>query len=327
MKRKILVMIISGVLGLNINSVSATSLESVKNTPVVHHKKIKLPSEVEFANTIELKDYAKIKEWLEHKIISTSFEGSRIGKGLHIAVWNNDIDMINLFLKYGASVNQKNKAGETPLSIAAFKGHKNLVEYLISKGAKVNLNEPNWSPLHYAAFNGHNDLVNLLLDKYNADINASSPNGVTPLMASVYENKDSTARLLLKKGADKNLINDRGDSAFSWAMRKDNLLLAKDLTTDEDFQMVLQRPKNSWKPLNSSLIPSEQLNKLLTLKTSLEKKGITGNKLTEVQTKIDAEKHRLIDKLFNKIVNNDKKFQLHIISTRKNTSEIIKLEY
>ncbi len=53
--------------------------------------------------------------------------------------------------------------GWTPLHQAARGGDKDIVGYLISKGADVNArSKDGWTPLEYAARNGHTEVAQLL---------------------------------------------------------------------------------------------------------------------------------------------------------------------
>jgi len=114
------------------------------------------------------------------------------------------------------NVNALNSVGESPLMLAALKGHLEVVDKLVKKGADVN--KPGWTPLHYAASNGHVAVLKLLLDNY-AYIDAESPNGSTPLMmASQYGNPQSV-KLLLDEGADPLLKNQIGLTALQFAER------------------------------------------------------------------------------------------------------------
>ena len=45
-------------------------------------------------------------------------------------------DIVEYLVSHGANVNITNKYGETPLHIASENGNKNIVEYLVSHGAK-----------------------------------------------------------------------------------------------------------------------------------------------------------------------------------------------
>jgi ankyrin repeat protein len=56
----------------------------------------------------------------------------------------------------------------TPLQEAAYRGSKDIVEFLLAKGAEINASFPGdgpaaWTPLHCAAVQGHGDIVDLLL--------------------------------------------------------------------------------------------------------------------------------------------------------------------
>lgn len=253
-------------------------------------------SNIEFANTVEMGDIKQVKTWIENGI-PTSFEGSRIGHGLHIATWTNNLDMMKLFVHYGADVNQVNQFGETPLTLAAFRGNREAIEYLISQGAQINVENNKYSPLHYASFGGHNDIINYLINN-GANLNAKSPNGSTPLMMAVYEGQIESMQILLNAGADPNIANERGERAFEWAMRKNNLTMAEKLTDKENFIAAANAPKNTYKPLQTSFAPSPTLNRLLSLKEQLIKKGSNEKKLEEINAQIDSEKHRIVDAIF-----------------------------
>jgi ankyrin repeat protein len=71
--------------------------------------------------------------------------------------------MAGLLLAKGAEVNAKNKWGETPLHIAAFKSRKDVAELLLAGKAEVNAKDNKDStPLHAAKLKGNADLVELL---------------------------------------------------------------------------------------------------------------------------------------------------------------------
>ncbi|CAL1546674.1 unnamed protein product [Lymnaea stagnalis] len=96
-------------------------------------------------------------------------------------VWkvkNGELNDIKTFVeKEGVDVN-KAIQGRLPLHYAADYGQTEVIEYLISKGAKVN--EPDKygiSPLLSAIFEGHTASVKLLLEK-GANKNEKSPEGI-----------------------------------------------------------------------------------------------------------------------------------------------------
>ena len=111
-------------------------------------------------------------------------------------------------------VNALNSKGESPLMLAALKGHKEMAEQLIKKGADIN--KTGWTPLHYAASSGQTAIISLLLDQH-AYIDAESPNGTTPLMMAAMYGTGEAVDLLVAEGADTRLKNQQGMTALQFA--------------------------------------------------------------------------------------------------------------
>ena len=126
--------------------------------------------------------------------------------------------MVQTLLKARASVNVRNGVGDTPIMLAALAGNLPVVKLLREAGAEIN--RPGWTPLHYAAISGHDAVIEYLLST-GADLALTAPNGATPLMLAVLENKGATVKLLLGYGFDVNARNDKGESALTWARRRE----------------------------------------------------------------------------------------------------------
>lgn len=120
------------------------------------------------------------------------------------------------------NVDASNAVGETPLMMAALKGRTEWAKKLIERGAKVQ--KPGWSPVHYAATGPSTELLAMLLDR-GAEINALAPNRNTPLMMAARYGSEDNVKLLLQRGADKKLINDRNLSAADMARAAERLAL------------------------------------------------------------------------------------------------------
>lgn len=107
-----------------------------------------------------------------------------------------------------------NAANETPLMMAALRGHVEWMQRLIQRGAQVH--RDGWAPIHYAASSPEVEPVEVML-KAAAPVDALSPNGSTPLMMAAGYGAIDAARLLLRRGADAKLLNKRGMSAADFA--------------------------------------------------------------------------------------------------------------
>jgi ankyrin repeat protein len=137
------------------------------------------------------------------------------------------------------NVETRTAQDESPLMMAALKGHTALVKELIARGADVN--KPGWAPLHYAATGGHLDVMELLLENY-AFIDAESPNGTTPLMMAAMYGSTAAVKLLLDAGADTAMRNKLGLSAIDFAQRANRLEAAELIA----MQVRSQRPRGKW---------------------------------------------------------------------------------
>jgi hypothetical protein len=95
---------------------------------------------------------------------------------LHIAAFNDRLDVAKLLLENKADVNAKAKNGSTPLHLAAAKGNKDMVEFLLASKADINaLDNDGWSPMHSAVTWGHNDVADLLSKNGGKELPAPKP--------------------------------------------------------------------------------------------------------------------------------------------------------
>ena len=116
------------------------------------------------------------------------------GVSLHTACKYNDISSVNTLIKYGASVNNRDVEGNTPLYYGGF----NTTFTLLSKfkcDPNV-INEQGMSPLHCACIEGDSKRVGLLIE-HGARVNNKNVQGNTPLELAVQNENDEVASLLL----------------------------------------------------------------------------------------------------------------------------------
>ncbi|MCF8208480.1 MAG: ankyrin repeat domain-containing protein [Rhodoferax sp.] len=137
--------------------------------------------------------------------------------GLILGLRQRALQVVGVLLSWpGTKIEVRTSADESPLMLAALKGHLQVCKQLISLDADVN--KTGWTPLHYAATGGHVDVIRLLLEHF-AYIDAASPNGSTPLMMAAMYGTPAAVKVLLEAGADPTLRNEIQLSALDFAVR------------------------------------------------------------------------------------------------------------
>jgi uncharacterized protein len=178
--------------------------------------------------------FVAIKNDNDSEMVTILFRGldvntvDREGRhGLHIAMLEGSLKVAKTLLDMsGTKVDTRSKNDESPLMMAALKGHITFAKRMIERGADVN--KTGWAPLHYAATGGHVAMIKLLLDE-NAYIDAESPNKSTPLMMAALYGTEDAVRILLKEGADASVKNDQGLTAADFALQAERKALSADL--------------------------------------------------------------------------------------------------
>lgn len=170
--------------------------------------------------------------------------------GLYMALQEGSLKVARLLIDSPKlRAESRNAADESPLMMAALKGHLDLVKRLIEKDADVN--KTGWTPLHYAATGGHTDVIRLLLE-HHAFIDATSPNGTTPLMMAAAYGSPEAVKLLVEEGADITLRNMKQMTAMDFARNAERPDAIELLTQAERYRRA-QPPRPASPP---ALAPS-----------------------------------------------------------------------
>lgn len=88
-----------------------------------------------------------------------------IDQALFKASQSGNLEETQKAIQEGADVNAKDKAGWTPLHFASVRGHGNVAQLLINKGADVNVETfgSRWTPLWLAINNNRLEVIRLLI--------------------------------------------------------------------------------------------------------------------------------------------------------------------
>ncbi|XP_030756084.1 ankyrin repeat domain-containing protein 17 isoform X3 [Sitophilus oryzae] len=130
---------------------------------------------------------------------------------LTLACYKGHLDMVRFLLEAGADQEHKTDEMHTALMEASMDGHVEVARLLLDSGAQVqNVNMPTdsfESPLTLAACGGHVDLAMLLIER-GANIEEVNDEGYTPLMEAAREGHEEMVHLLLGQGANINAQTD-----------------------------------------------------------------------------------------------------------------------
>ncbi|KAI4864994.1 ankyrin repeat-containing domain protein [Hypoxylon rubiginosum] len=174
-----------------------------------------------------------------------------------------DVDEVDAFLSEGNEANVKDESGSTVLHLAVKNQNYEMVKLLLEYGANPNAKDNSGStPLNYAAHGREDGIVQLLLD-YWADPNNKDSTGSTPLHNVATGGSLAMAKLLLDSGADRYVQDNGGNTPLHiLAARYDaiaQLLLDGSLETDN--KQVATKPMLpiiiNGNHLDSSTSPSE----------------------------------------------------------------------
>ncbi|XP_056644588.1 poly [ADP-ribose] polymerase tankyrase-1-like [Diorhabda sublineata] len=168
---------------------------------------------------------------------------------LHKAIVENDDDSVELLLNY-VDINEKNKWGHTPVSLAIVKKNLKIVRLLLDNGAKTSILIEKFYPIHLAVKIGSLPIFKLLLEyKVNLHVNTACLShcihlaarygkleileyilelGVdvdlfdgskyTPLHRAIFAGKTEAVKFLLQRNADISITDNHGNTALHFAV-------------------------------------------------------------------------------------------------------------
>ncbi|TPX40223.1 hypothetical protein SeMB42_g06080 [Synchytrium endobioticum] len=153
---------------------------------------------------------------------------------IHVAASRGHLDLVQaLCEKAGAVIDLGDKEDETALGKAAYNGHIQVCQYLITNYANVNRSDRDgWTPLHNCASRGHTAIAKLLLEA-GANVSSQSKTGQTALMNAAAKGYLDIVNLVLTFGANPTTQNNFGDTAYDLAAQNEEAYIAQVLETAE----------------------------------------------------------------------------------------------
>jgi len=171
------------------------------------------------SSTAPKKETQKIIKFLLKKGAKTTISPEFGMDALSLAVYNGDIESVQLLIENGADINRSHD-NFSPIMIAVTTGSLEMTKLLTENGADVNDDTDKQTALMYAVQNSIT-LTKYLVSK-GAKVNETDSYGTTPLMyASEFGNVE-IIKFLLSKGADVNAQENTqfgsGNTALMYAV-------------------------------------------------------------------------------------------------------------
>ncbi len=142
----------------------------------------------------------KLKKSFFHKKIDLNYaEG--IQTPLCVAAKKGHVEVIQILLDSGAHINLRNDLGSSAMMEAVISGKKTAVSFLLQRGADFGVSDiQGKNLLHYAAVGSDVDILEILLIQFgNAlRVNDRDKEGKTPLYLAIERGKFESIKLLIK---------------------------------------------------------------------------------------------------------------------------------
>ncbi|XP_071111393.1 uncharacterized protein [Haliotis cracherodii] len=121
---------------------------------------------------------------------------------LYVASGDGNLEEVKRILSRGVDVNCRWRGSMTPVILAAYYGHRDVLELLVGEGADVSLvDEDGDNTLHWACRGGDMETVKFVLSLHVVDIDARDNDGLTAASWARLMRHTRVADLLVSRGA------------------------------------------------------------------------------------------------------------------------------
>uniref|UniRef100_A0A7S3Z8J1 Uncharacterized protein n=1 Tax=Lotharella globosa TaxID=91324 RepID=A0A7S3Z8J1_9EUKA len=170
---------------------------------------------------------ARLMELLEWNPTLANAKDDSSGLGglapLHWAAMNNRVEVVELLVRRGASIDTTDCSELTPIHYAVEAGHNEVASSLLRLKASVDAKDQyDQTPLHTAAaskLSRSGEAIRTLVS-HGATLDARRADGFTPLCLAVYLGREGAVSDLLMSGADPRVEVKGAGNAFQIAERE-----------------------------------------------------------------------------------------------------------
>ncbi|CAB0029331.1 unnamed protein product [Trichogramma brassicae] len=189
---------------------------------------------------------------------------------------DDDVDLVKMLFEMGDKFNKpiqvdaRDKSGCTALHLALNRGHQQIAEWLLRRGADLNLaNAKGSTPLHLISA-GKMDCADLLQTFFEisdeqtrpVEVDARDNEGKTPLHHAISHRHKKLFELLLRRGFDPNVADNDGSTALHTICRADDddgwAKMLFEISEEKNRQVQIDaRGMNDFTPLHHALVKEE----------------------------------------------------------------------
>lgn len=141
---------------------------------------------------------------------------------LHIAIKNQDINMIKKLIEQGADINIRAEYNYTPIQYACLSNNYEAVKILLENNANI-LNE---ELLHIVCVLGNQRLLKLLIE-YGCNVNELDKYGRTPAYWAVQEDNLTCLKILYEQGANFSIKGENEETLLYFATGEKNIVIVQ----------------------------------------------------------------------------------------------------
>lgn len=158
------------------------------------------------------------------------------------AIIHHELGCAQQLLAYGARIDPESESDHVPLNLACQYGSIMIADLLLEKQARLLPDAEGLYPQHLVARTGQSPDTLLMLERYGADLDQRDKlYQWTPLFHAASEGRVECIRILLERGVDVQMLDEKGFSAMYYATWEGHMQCMKLLSsTDDDIVDVPQ---------------------------------------------------------------------------------------
>jgi euchromatic histone-lysine N-methyltransferase len=223
---------------------------------------------------------------------------ARLSTPLMEAVENDRNDCVDHLVRVGASLDFRGEDGMTAFHIASKQGNLHSVKTILeSRRVDVNLQDDGgWTALIWATEHKQKNVVDYLLTK-GADPMIQDDEENICLHWAAFSGDVDILSIFMQSALDINCVNKHGDTALHIASRRDNVEAVNLLCSRQDVDLnILNKNKETALDCCPVAEDGQESSSFLSLKIKMEMIGIVNNRITVCGSKTERYLHRDIAK-------------------------------